>query len=355
MKHLDMVTLGFRLLLALQMPPSLAMRAYGAGAERVTISRDDFEKYYTKEKQSIKEFAAAVEEIDYLQSKCPSNPEELENGDPRFHIQPLLDKITEARVELNVLAGFPMDESILVESVTSLRSEFDEVDYRSTLANIYGIELLVREELDKVQSFLADIGNLSRLRYPDLDDQNVNIHNLAVEIDDGEYDGEQAVTYTVGARDNMKDRFAELISLLEATVSAYDVEIAMNEVIDRSDLEKWFPPNDSFMDVVGALIRWSECWIQELTAGLDALNKIGLVPEPKAFYMGSWFPGNNGDESRPYRPGILRKLGCKLGKKFRKSFSGILPTWTAKSPLNKKPPPDDDSGFGPPELSDRSE
>ncbi|EPS35205.1 hypothetical protein H072_11457 [Dactylellina haptotyla CBS 200.50] len=290
------------------------MRAYGCGGETVTVTRGAFEKYYAREKPNLRKFAAAIEDIDYLQqSKCPSNAEELELSDPRFHIIPLIDRLVAARIELNANLGFPLDESVVSDTMmSSVRSVYDEVDERLVLRDVHGVELLAREELDRVQAFLADMGYLSRLRYPDLEDQNVNIHNLAVEIDDGGYIGDQEVMYTCGARDNLKERFENLISLLEGTVSAYDVEIEMNDITEHDQLDKWFPPEDNFRDVLGALIRWSECWVGSLKLGLDALNTIG--PPPIAKPGGTW--------------GRLGRAASKL----RKSFSGVLPTSWSREP-----------------------
>ncbi|KAF3925813.1 hypothetical protein ABW20_dc0102415 [Dactylellina cionopaga] len=261
------------------------MRAYGCGEKCNLITRAEFEKYYQREKDHVAAFAAAIEEIDYLQAeeKCPSTEEAFENVDPDWHIQPLIDKVERARLELKNLVDNDMKEEI-----ERMNIHYDAGEQRMLLRNLYGVELLAQRDLNRVNAFLADLAHLSRLRYPNADDYEDNIHNLAIQISDGKFDGEQVVEYTVGARSNLRERFEDLISELQADISAYDVAITMDEITNIGQLEKWFPsktkpenPNilvDPYRDVLGAMIRWAGCWVEGLEAGLEALKRIGPAP-----------------------------------------------------------------------------
>ncbi|KAK6350414.1 hypothetical protein TWF718_003606 [Orbilia javanica] len=281
-----------------------ANRAPGCGGEPATINRRDFDDFFREERGNLQVLAKAIEEIDYLQEegRCPSDVAYITvfHRDTSFHIQPLIDRLFNARLELGrLITEYAEDEA------EGYGTFFDEAELRLIYNTIRNLEVLAEAEKDAVDGFVADIANLPRLRYPDENDQNTNLLNLAMGIDDGRPDGEYLVEYTLGARQNLQARFDSLIEKMELAVSDYDNELAVHDTRDRGQLDEWLPKGNSYQDVIGALIRWSMCWAEGVKGAAGALRTIAPAPGP--------------EDPRPSRWGVVGRGLSRIGR----SLSGL--------------------------------
>ncbi|KAK6349424.1 hypothetical protein TWF696_005708 [Orbilia brochopaga] len=310
----------------------------GAGYQTASIPLPAWEQFYTREYDHVKTFAGAIEELDYFQlpwnkPSCPSSDEALKEG-AENHIGPLINRIFQARVGLSakILKQDPKafeepdpDESYISDYFTD-----DTYEDRSLFKKVLAVEQLADRELNSVQAFLADTNDLARLRYPDLEDRDKNIRSLALGINDAHVDGLAAVTYIVGARANLEQRFENIMKLLQDTIVRYKVELSANEIMDVGRLRTWFPDvyGEQWPDAIMKLIRWSECWLSGLEPAFRALQEIGPVPDPQSVKQKSrWGP-----------------LG-RAAQRLRKSFSGILPGLGGE-PKGKDGPDDGPGGGG---------
>ncbi|KAK6535029.1 hypothetical protein TWF281_006327 [Arthrobotrys megalospora] len=255
-------------------------RAPGCGEQFATITRRDFDNFYKSEKANIRAFAEAIEDIDYLQEegKCPSNSEYLtvQNRDPSYHIQPLIDKLLVARYQL----GETVEEAVVAEA-EGMEVFYDEPDMTLLHTTIRNLEIVANSEKDAVDGFVAEIESLPRLRYPDINNPDKNLLNLAMQIDDGYPDGPFLVEYIVGARRNLQTRFDDLVEKLELVVSDFDNELMVHAEREHDDeLDEWLPKGNSYQDITGALIRWTLCWAEGVGKAAEALRAIGPAPEP---------------------------------------------------------------------------
>ncbi|KAK6362339.1 hypothetical protein TWF730_006034 [Orbilia blumenaviensis] len=274
-------------------------RAAGCGDVPATIGRREFDNFFKAEQENIQVLAAAIEEIDYLQEEgmCPSNLDYINvfHRDPSFHVQPLINKLFDARIQIGQL----VQESVEDEA-EGYGTFFDEADLGLIHKTIYNLEIRANAEKDAVDGFLADIDNLARLRYPDITERKVNLVNLAMQIDDGHPDGPFLVEYTVGARENLQERFDNLVERMELAISDYDRELEVHDIVDRGQLDEWFPKGSTYQDVIGALIRWSSCWLEGVGAAAEALRAIGPAPKP--------------DDPRPARWGAFGRGLSTIGR-----------------------------------------
>ncbi|KAF3915613.1 hypothetical protein ABW21_db0208102 [Orbilia brochopaga] len=263
----------------------------GVGLHTASIPLMVWDTWYKAEYPRVEILAESIEELDYLQlawsnPSCPSTKEALKES-AEAHIQPIINRIFNARIGLSSqilnqdLNAF--DEVNLDDYDPDASFSLDVYNDRSLFNKVQAVEKLADSELNGIQAFLADIENLARLRYPDLDSRDKNIRDLALSIDDSQVDGQTTITYIVGARANLIARFENIIKLLENAAVRYNVEIKADEIIDLGKLNTWFPEvaGESWADNLDKLIRWSECWLSGLLPALAALQAIQPVPVPQ--------------------------------------------------------------------------
>ncbi|KAK6521878.1 hypothetical protein TWF506_002081 [Arthrobotrys conoides] len=269
-------------------------RAPGCGEKPATILRQNFNAYFQSEKENLKALAEEIENIDYLQEegRCPSDTEYLTvaQRDNSFHIQPLIDQLLSKRIEVR---------QIIEDSVANEAEGFgtfsDETEMLMVDETIRNLHITAEAAKDAVDGFLAEIGNLPRLRYnaPSQDEEEERksmwesegkkldrkLFELAMAIDEAHPDGDYLVEYVVGARQNLQDRFDKLIETMSVTVSSYDNELEMHDKRNDEYLEPWFPKGNTYRDIVGALTRWCLCWEKGVEGAAEALRAIEPVPE----------------------------------------------------------------------------
>ncbi|KAK6506633.1 hypothetical protein TWF481_005089 [Arthrobotrys musiformis] len=300
--YLTIVWISFPLIPKVVAPANIRYnRAPGCGAEPATITRQYFDAWFSDQKSSLQALAQAIEELDYLQEegRCPSDVAYITEADrdTSYHIQPLIDRLFRARFQIGELV-----QASVEDDVEGYATYFDQADLSLTYQAVYKLERQADAEKDAVDALVADIANLPRLRYPDSNDQAQNVFDLAFAIDEGFPDGEYLVEYVTGARQNIQDRFDSVVKKIEKAIKEYDAELAIHDIRDKGgELDEWFPQGNSYRDIVGALIRWSYCWLEGVKGAAETLRAIPYLPEP---------------DPRPERWGALGRGLSRIGRSF---------------------------------------